>query len=280
VAYGFEGWRGADVALATGWDTVYPVLGLPQCRARAYLVNDHEPEFYPTSVESEWARQTYGLGLHGIAGSPWLLDLYTQRYGGEGGRFHYGVDHNAYQPRPVERRRDTVIFYARSVTQRRAVALGILALIELRRRRPDLRIVMFGDSHPFAVPYPYEHLGVADPRQLSWAFSEATVGLCLSLTNFSLIPQEMLACGLPCVDVRRPSTESVFGGEDGVVLAPFNADALAGAIEGLLEDEAEWMRRSAAGIELVRERTWDHATDEVERELRNALKTREPAAAP
>ena len=46
----FDQWYGADVVVATGWQTVYPALLLDGCRARAYLVNDHEPEFFPTSV--------------------------------------------------------------------------------------------------------------------------------------------------------------------------------------------------------------------------------------
>ena len=52
---------------------------------------------------------------------------------------------------------------------------------------------------------------MASPHQLARLFCEATVGLCLSLTNYSLIPKEMLACGLPCVDLRGASAESVFG---------------------------------------------------------------------
>ena len=95
------------------------------CRARAYMVNDHEPEFFPTSVEHEWAASTYGLGLYGIVASPWLRDLYVDRYGGEAGTFQYGVDQSVYHPRPVRRRRDTVIAYARVVTPRRAVAARV-----------------------------------------------------------------------------------------------------------------------------------------------------------
>ena len=53
----FDDWYGADVVVATGWQTVYPVLELDGCRARAYLVNDHEPEFFATSVEHEWAER-------------------------------------------------------------------------------------------------------------------------------------------------------------------------------------------------------------------------------
>ena len=42
------------------------------CRARAYLVQDHEPEFYATSAEARWAEETYRQGLHHICASPWL----------------------------------------------------------------------------------------------------------------------------------------------------------------------------------------------------------------
>ncbi len=271
---GFAQWYGADVAVATGWQTVFPLLEQPGVRARAYLINDHEPEFYPTSVESTWAAETYRQGLYGIAGSPWLRDLYTERYGGTAGSFQYGVDHDVYRPRPLERRRDTIVFYCRAVTQRRAVALGILALAELRARRPDLRIVLFGDRYPMPTPFSYEHIGIASPEQLAWVYSEATVGICLSLTNYSLIPQEMLACGLPCIDLESASASSVFGQDGPVELVPFDADALATAVERLLDDGERWKRRSRAGIEFVAPHTWDLAAAQVEAELRAALRAR------
>ena len=72
VFKGFEDWYGADVALATGWQTVFPVLRLEDCRARAYFVQDHEPEFYATAAEARWAAETYRRGLHHICASPWL----------------------------------------------------------------------------------------------------------------------------------------------------------------------------------------------------------------
>lgn len=275
----FRHWYGADVLVATGWQTVYPALALPNVRARAYLVNDHEPEFYPTSVESVWAAETYRLGLYGICGSPWLRELYVERYGGIAEVFAYGVDHAVYHPRALERRRDTVVYYCRSTTPRRAVALGVMALHELHRRRPDVRIVMFGERYPLPTPFPYEHLGVASPQQLSWLFSQATAGLCLSMTNYSLIPQEMLACGLPCVDLQGASAESVFGPDGPVELSPFDTIALATHVERLLEDRELWERRSQAGLAFVSGRSWDQAAEQVERALRGALRARESAAA-
>ncbi len=274
----FRDWYGADVVVATGWQTVYPALALPNVRARAYLVNDHEPEFYSASVEAVWAAETYRLGLYGICGSPWLRELYVERYGGTAEVFDYGVDHTVYHPRPVSRQRDTVVFYCRSTTPRRAVALGVMALHELYRRRPGLRVVMFGERFPLPAPFPYEHLGVANPGQLSWLFSQATVGLCLSMTNYSLIPQEMLACGLPCVDLQGASAESVFGKDGPVELSPFDTTAIAEHIERLLADHELWERRSQTGVAFVAGRSWDHAAEQVERALRNALRAREAAA--
>ena len=55
VAYGLEAFAGADVAVATGWQTVARVRTLPAA-GRAYLVQDHEPEFFGTSVQRAWAR--------------------------------------------------------------------------------------------------------------------------------------------------------------------------------------------------------------------------------
>jgi glycosyltransferase involved in cell wall biosynthesis len=276
VFRGLDDWYGADVAVATSWETAYAVAALPGCRARAYMLNDHEPEFHPTSVERELAERTYGLGLHGLAGSPWLQEHYAAR-GGSATAFAYGVDHDVYRPRETSRRPDTVAFYGRRATPRRAVPLGLAALAALHARRPGLRVVAFGDRERLAAPFPVEHAGVASPEQLSRLFAEATVGLCLSLTNYSLIPQEMLACGMPCVDLDRPSTRSVYGADGPVALAGFDPAAIASAIERLLDDEAEWERRSRAGLALVRERTWAEAATQVEAGLREALRRRVPA---
>ncbi len=277
VYKGFDQWQGADVAIATGWQTVHPTLMLDQCRARAYIVNDHEPEFYAASTEREMAEDTYRHELHCIAASPWLRDLLIDRYATSADAFQLGVDHSLYQPQPVPRLKDTVIYYARHVTPRRAVPVGLMALSELHRRRPELRIVLFGDEGRLESPFPYEHLGVLTPPQLATLYSEATVGLCLSLTNFSLMPKEMLACGLPCVELAGVSAESIFGSDGPLELAALDPRAIADALERLLDDPEHRERRSREGIEFVASHTWEHATDEVEAGLRHALREREGA---
>jgi glycosyltransferase involved in cell wall biosynthesis len=279
VYKGFEGWQGADVAIATGWQTVHATLALDHCRARAYVVNDHEPEFYAASTEQVLAADTYRHDLHCIAASPWLRDLLIERYGASADAFQLGVDSDIYRPLPVQRRTDTVIYYARHATPRRAVPIGLMALAELHRRRPDVRIVLFGTDKPLHAAFPYEHMGVLSPAQLARLYSEATAGLCLSLTNFSLMPKEMLACGLPCVELAGVSAESIFGADGALDLAPLHPHRIADALERLLGDRALWERRSREGREFVASHTWEHATDEVEAGLRHALRERERVAA-
>ena len=114
--HGLGDWFGADVAVATGWQTVWPLLRLPGVQARAYLVNDDEPAFYPRSVESELAGETYRQDLYCITGTRWMFELLRERDGARGGWFDYPVA-PAYSVRPVERRDDTVVVYARTVTQ-------------------------------------------------------------------------------------------------------------------------------------------------------------------
>ncbi len=275
VFKGFDAWHGADVAVATGWETAYPTVMLPGCRARAYLINDHEPEFFPTSAEAIWAARTYELGLYGISASRWLRDLLARRYGQRGTWFRLGVNQRIYHPRPVERRDDTVIFYAREFSGRRAVPLGTLAVEELHRRRPGTRFVFFGQAEEIGVAVPYELLGIASPEVLALHYSAATVGLCLSMTNYSLIPQEMMACGLPVVDLAGGSTEAELGRASGVELAEADPVAIADALELLLDDPEARGRRASAGLGLAQSASWDVAARQVEAGLREALRERE-----
>lgn len=270
----FTRWAGADVVLATGWQTVHRTLRLPDVAARAYLVQDHEPEFYGTSAEATWAAETYRLGLHCICASPWLADVVRDRYGASADAFDLGVDHAVYRPIPgVERRDDLVLLYARAVTPRRAVPLGLLALEELHRRRPGVELALFGESRPIDARFPHSHLGVVKGPDLARLYAEAAVGVVMSMTNPSLVPTEMLACELPCVDLASPAMLATFGDTAAIDLVPFDPVVLADAVERLLDDAALRASRADAGRTLVAPRTWDRAAAQVEAGLREALRT-------
>ena len=56
------------------------------------------------------------------------------------------------------------------------------------------------------------------------------------MTNYSLVPQEMLACGLPCVELDAPSVVAAFGRDGPIELAAAEPMAIAEALERLLDD--------------------------------------------
>lgn len=268
---GFADWFGADVVVATGWQTAYTVMGLPSCGARAYLVQDAEAEFYAAAAERDWAQETYRLGLFGIAASPWLAGM-VREHGSPCGHFDLAVDHAVYAPQQVPREEATVAFYGRFETARRGVPLGALALEEVVRARPNTRIITFGSQKPVPMAVPTEMAGVLSAQQLAELYSRATVGLCLSLTNYSLIPGEMLACGLPVVDIDHPSAVGVFGGDGPVAFSSRRVTDLADTLIRLLDDPAEREQRRAAGLADAAQRTWERAGVQVETQLREALR--------
>jgi glycosyltransferase involved in cell wall biosynthesis len=267
----FDSWTGSDIALATGWQTVPTTLLLPNVAGRAYLVQDHEPDFYGASAERSWAEWTYRQPLHCVCASQWLAATIARRYGATTSSFDLGVDHDHYRPLPTHRRDDLMLFYARAVTPRRAVPLGLLALEELHRRRPQVEIALFGEARQITTSFPHMHLGVLEAAELAHAYASATVGLVLSLTNPSLVPQEMLACGLPVVDVASESMVATFGREGPIELSEPDPLHICATIERLLDDLALRAERSRAGAEWVADKTWTAAAADVETGLRRAL---------
>ncbi len=268
---GLDGWSAADVVLATGWQTVARALLLPGTKARAYLVQDHEPDFYGASAERLLAEGTYRQGLHCIAASPWLAELLRTRYGASATHFDLAVDHDVYRPTGEPRRNDLVAFYARAVTARRAVPLGLLALAELSRRRPDVEIALFGEDRPLDVPFEHTNVGVLPASELAALYARATVGMVFSLTNPSLIGLEMMACGLPCVELASESMVASFGRRGPLQLVEPDPLALCAELERLLGDAELRAELTAAGPALVSERRWRRAAGQLDDTLRTLV---------
>ncbi len=271
----------ADVHVATHWDTAYVVDRRRRSGAGAYLVQDWEPGFFPAGTASELALQTYSLGLFHITAGPWL-EARLKEAGRRAARFELAVDPKEYyvEPAPVPEK-GRIAVYLRPRTPRRGFELAALALAEVQRQRPGLEVAVYGcPPGELTLPFAAHAVGVLGPAALRALYNGSTVGLCCSLTNYSLVPQEMMACGLPLVEAEMPSTRAVFTDGVDALLAPPTPLGLAAALLRLLGDPALQQELREGGLKRVRGLTWDRAARQVETALRAAVAASLGVAAP
>lgn len=272
VFNGLDRWIGADVAIATFWTTAYPLRDLPGCYEKVYLVQDFEPAFYPYSAEYLWAEETYNMGYRCIAYTPWMSRILEEEYGLDSEWFECGTDTDTYTFGTESREPATIAVYARSSTARRAVELSLEALAIVKESRPDVNVVLFGSDGDFGNTFEYTNLGVVSPRELAALYRRSTVGMVFSLTTHSLVAQEMMASGLPVVELAGDNVASALG-ESGEVAIQASPDpvSVAEAIERLLDDLDLRTQMAGRARKFVEAHTWDEAGDRVDAAFRRFL---------
>jgi len=216
--YPFEGHIGlldedfprSDIVFATHWSTVaHAERFKDRVGEIVYFVQDFEPYFYAMGSDYVMAENTYRKGYYAVTSGIWCEHFLRNTYNGEADHFQFPIDREIYFDRGAERRKDRVIFFAKPEMPRRCYELGVQALRAFHELRPDIEIVFFGSSHQRPVDFPVLQLGMLPgPHDLAKLYNEATVGLAFSTTNPSLVPYEMMACGLPVVDLARPGNET------------------------------------------------------------------------
>lgn len=191
----------ADAIFATGWETAYPVFNQKCAAKKFYFVQDFEPLFYPTGTDVILAENTYRFGFYGITAGEWLSKKLHDEYGMQTDHFDFGADTAVYQHNNHGQRKE-VFFYARPVTARRGFELGVMALEIFSKMHPDYTITMAGwDISDYKLPFKANNLGTVKIEDLSAIYNRCSTALVLSLTNMSLLPLELLACGtIPVVN--------------------------------------------------------------------------------
>ncbi|MFC3051710.1 rhamnosyltransferase WsaF family glycosyltransferase [Kordiimonas pumila] len=270
----FEKAKG-DIIIATDCWTVWPVLSASNFKRRFYFVQDYEPAFHPMGSAFLTAEQTYREDLDCICASPWLQKIMTEKYGRWAKAFWLAADTKLYFPVPKkkENKRPRIAFYARYFTARRAVELGMLALEELAKTGADFEVHFFGAPLNFTTAsFPFVDHGVAAPEKLATIFQKADIGVVFSATNYSLVPQEMMACGLPIVELDGESTRAIFP-DTVVTFAAPHPKAIAEAILSLLQNDSKRRKQSKAALEWVRSFSWDQSAKLIETAFQQRLES-------
>ena len=250
-----------DAVIATDrWTTYYARAAL-KVRAKFYFVQDFEPVFYPLGAEYLLTENTYHFGFQHIASSPWLKEKIQALGPYPVTTIDYAYDRQHYflPKEKTPRQKNTILFYSRGATPRRAVEIGFLAFSLLYRQRQDFQLLFFGDQpKPYDLDFPFEDRGILSHRELGELYREATLGVVFSATNISLIPKEMMACGLPVIDLNRPNTRLSLPPGTATLVDP-DPRRIAQNLSHLLDHPEERRQQAEKALAYVQQLTWEKA---------------------
>jgi glycosyltransferase involved in cell wall biosynthesis len=273
--------RGSGVSIDVGWDTstdfdyaIATVASSPAHVAtvsaahRGYLVQDFEAAFNPMSDGYIEAESSYTDGFDFLTVGSWLGHVLQTRYGAQAFSSGLGADDAVYRPlkptRPGDRN-PAVCFLYQPDKPRRTPKLGIEALRLVKRTLPETEILVYGSDDDIVadhrLDFEVENLGlIRDLEALNRLYNYCRVGLCISMTNPSRIPFELMAAGAVPVDVYRYNT--LFDYDSGTaLLAHQSPESLAGAMIELLTDDEGWQARQARCLDFIARRPLSWETD-------------------
>jgi glycosyltransferase involved in cell wall biosynthesis len=267
-----------DGIVATGWQTVSDVTRATGFKERFYFVQDHETHFHPTGSLSLAAELTYSEDLACICASPWLAELMSKKYRRWARAFWLAYDAGDYFISPDHVDSDCgrllrIALYGRISTPRRCVELAFLALEHLAAAGESFEVHLFGgEVQPDFSRFPTTVHGVMNANELGQLYRTCDIGICFSATNYSLVPQEMMACGLPVIELNVPSTRRIFP-EEVITLAGPHPIQIALDIKGLLHDSARRQRQREKALSWVAQFSWASAARSIYEALIERLKS-------
>jgi glycosyltransferase involved in cell wall biosynthesis len=173
-----------------------------------------------------------------------------------------GIDHGVFTFRTPQGRRRYDVAMLSNAYGVKGFAVGAEALATLKRRRPDLRALVFGMGRP-AGPLPdgVRFWQAPDhPTLATKIYNQSRVFLQTSFhEGFGYTAVEAMACGSALVTTDNGgSRDYAMPGQTALVVPPGDSAGLADAAERLLTDEVRRTRLAAADAELVRRFDWDH----------------------
>ncbi|GAM09742.1 O-antigen biosynthesis protein RfbC [Geobacter sp. OR-1] len=254
-----------DIAVATYWPGAYVLKNCISASSKGYFVQDFEPYFHPPGSMAAFAEETYRLGLWGVCASPWLAETLSSVYGMRTAGFLLGLEKSEYYlDNSVIREENLVVAYIRQHTPRRGYELIMWALKLLKDKMPNVRVEIFGDARLPAGKFLWidKNHGIIGHEELRILYNRATVGIVTSFTNYSLIPNEMIACGCAVVDLDTPCMRSAF--PSGVItLERATPQRLATAAQLLLTNNDMRVAQVDRGFKYVSTISWEQSLDSI-----------------
>lgn len=237
-----------DLCFCTGWQTINAV-NLFQC-PKAYFIQDFEPWFFPMSGQYLLVENSYRRGYAPITIGKWLTHKMNTEYGAKAQYFDFCADLDIYSPDSTVKRENAICAIYQPEKSRRCQEIMVPALKIVQKLRPDTKIYLYGTMAACPDNLEAEMVGMVSPQECSALYQKCSVGLCMSASNPSRIPFEMMATGLPVVDLCLENNIYDIPDEAALLAQP-SPDAVAEAIIQLLDNKNMRLKMGKAGAEYM-----------------------------
>jgi glycosyltransferase involved in cell wall biosynthesis len=265
-----------DALVATCWRSAYYARNQDNTAKKFYFVQDLEDQFFANGSLAQFARNTYQFGFVGLTAGDWIANTLRSNYGMQCYASGFSYDKELYSDAAIGRLPPSpkkLLFYARPETERRGFELGMLTLQLVARKYPDVEFVFVGSREKdWVTPFKVTYTGILTLDQLAKLYHECTLALVISLTNLSLLPLEIMACGCALVSNDGPNVRWLLNDEV-AELAPSSPEDLAGAACSLLGDSAKREWKARRGVEFARSTDWQSEIEKVQRAILDAMQT-------
>jgi glycosyltransferase involved in cell wall biosynthesis len=181
----------------------------------------------------------------------------------------HGLDHARFSPDadPHQEREPFLLYPARSWPHKNHDRL-FQAFAQLRRERPELRLVLTGGGHSADAPDGVDVRGNVSLDELVSLYRRASALVFPSLyEGFGQPVLEAMACGCPVACSDIPALVEV-AGDAACTFRPTDPAAIADTTRDLMADPAPY---SARGLERAAAFTWDKAAEQYESVYRELL---------
>ncbi len=222
-----------------------------ECENKGYFIQDFEPWFMPMGDLYLSMERSYKYNFKGASIGRWLAYKIKNEYGSEVKYFNFCADLNIYKPLKDVERENAICFIFQPEKPRRCHELGLKALKLVKHLRPDIKIYLYGSKPEFTIEFECENLHIIPITECNKLYNKCKAGLCISASNPSRIPFEMMAAGLPVVDLYRENNLYDMP-DDGILLADSTPEAIATALIKIIDDEKLAAKMSKNGIEYMK----------------------------
>lgn len=260
----------SDVAMATLWNSSYPLLKIRNTKRKIYFIQDFEPLFHPAGTIYGLIENTYRFPFHRIVNTKGLYDYVNNNYKVDGVKSTYftpGIDDTfRYTEKPIDKR-VRIFFYARPDTSRNAFELGISLLKKIKKTyKNKVEIVCAGESFEFkewgleSVSDSMVNLGTLNYEDLPSFYSSFHIGICFMFTkHHSYIPLELMKSG--CLVFTNHNEANLWLYKDGYncVLAYPSIDMMMERFDAIINAPSTYLGIIRNAHKTVKEFTWDSA---------------------